>query len=112
DEVIALIRRSRAVDDARQGLMQNFGLSELQSQAILDMRLQRLTGMERDKIEAERKELEERIAGLNKLLANENLIRGVIRKELLEYKTKFGDERRTQIVGPAPEFRKEDTISE
>ncbi|MGD0622629.1 MAG: DNA gyrase subunit A [Thermacetogeniaceae bacterium] len=112
DEVIALIRRSRTVDEARQGLMQNFGLSEPQAQAILDMRLQRLTGMEREKIEAERKELEERIAALNKLLASENLISGVIRKELLEYKTKFGDARRTRIVGPAPEFKKEDTISE
>ena len=110
DEVIALIRRSRDVDEARQGLMQSFGLSELQAQAILDLRLHRLTGLEREKIEAERKELEERIAYLNKLLADENLIRGVIRKELLEYKTKFGDERRTRIVGPAHEFKKEDTI--
>ncbi|MGD0154156.1 MAG: DNA gyrase subunit A [Thermacetogeniaceae bacterium] len=112
DEVIALIRRSRTVDEARQGLMQNFGLSELQAQAILDLRLHRLTGLEREKVEAERRELEERIANLNKLLADEHLIRGIIRKELLEYKVKFGDERRTRIAGPAPEFRKEDTIPE
>ncbi len=112
DEVIALIRRSRTADEARQGLMQNFGLSELQAQAILDLRLHRLTGLEREKVEAERRELEERIAYLGKLLADELLIRGIIRKELLEYKVKFGDERRTRIVGPAPEFRKEDTIPE
>jgi DNA gyrase subunit A len=112
DEVIALIRRSQDADEARQGLMQNFGLSEAQAQAILDLRLHRLTGLEREKVEAERRELQERIAYLNRLLADERLIRGVIRKELLEYRTKFGDERRTRIVGPAPVFKKEDTIPE
>jgi DNA gyrase subunit A len=112
DKVIALIRGSRTVDEARQGLMQNFGLSEPQAQAILDLRLQRLTGLERDKVEAERKELEERIAYLNTLLADESLIRKVIRKELLEYKVKFGDGRRTRIIGPAPEFRQEDVTPE
>jgi DNA gyrase subunit A len=110
DEVIALIRRSQTADEARGGLMQNFGLSERQAQAILDLRLHRLTGLEREKVEAERRDLEERIAYLNTLLSNENLLRDVIRKELSEYKIKFGDARRTQIIGPAPEFRKEDTI--
>lgn len=110
DEVIALIRSSRTVEEARSGLMQNFGLSERQAQAILDLRLHRLTGLERDKVDEERKELVERIDYLNKLLANPSLIGAIIRKELLEYRTKFGDERRTKIVGPAPAFRKEDTI--
>ncbi|HHW40199.1 MAG TPA: DNA gyrase subunit A [Syntrophomonadaceae bacterium] len=112
DAVITLIRGSRSVDDARRGLMGNFNLSERQAQAILDMRLQRLTGLERAKIEDEKKELEKRISYLRELLASEGLIRGVIRSELLEIREKFGDDRRTEIIGKAPEVTKEDIIQE
>ncbi len=112
DEVIALIRRAKNVEEARQGLQEGFLLTERQAQAILDMRLQRLTALEREKVESERRELEERIARLKELLAREELIRGVIRTELLEFKEKFGDARRTQIVGPPPEVSREDIIPE
>jgi len=112
DAVITLIRGSRSVDDARKGLMENFNLSERQAQAILDMRLQRLTGLERAKIEDEGKELEKRISYLRELLASEDLIRGVIRSEILELKEKFGDDRRTEIIGKAPEVTREDIIQE
>ncbi|NPV29379.1 MAG: DNA gyrase subunit A [Firmicutes bacterium] len=112
DEVIALIRRAKNVEEARQGLQEGFLLTERQAQAILDMRLQRLTALEREKVESERRELEERIAHLKELLAREDLIRGVIRTELLEFKEKFGDTRRTQIVGPPPEVSREDIIPE
>lgn len=112
DEVIALIRRSKNVEEARQGLQEGFLLTERQAQAILDMRLQRLTALEREKVESERRELEERITRLKELLAREDLIRGLIRTELLEFKEKFGDARRTEIVGPPPEVSKEDIIPE
>ncbi|MDH7577654.1 MAG: DNA gyrase subunit A [Bacillota bacterium] len=112
DEVIALIRGSKHVDEARQGLQANFNLSERQAQAILDMRLQRLTALEQEKVEFERRELEERITRLKELLAREELIRGVIRDELLEVKGKFGDARRTEITGPPPEVSREDIIPE
>lgn len=112
DAVINLIRGSRTVDEARKGLMENFNLSERQAQAILDMRLQRLTGLERAKIEEEGTELEKRISYLKELLASEEKIRGVIRSELLEIREKFGDERRTEIVAKAPELTAEDIIQE
>lgn len=112
DAVISLIRSSRTVDEARQGLMESFGLSERQAQAILDMRLQRLTGLERSKIEQEGAELERRIAELSEILSSEERLKGVIRQELLEIKERFGDERRTEIVAKAPELTAEDTIQE
>ena len=86
DEVIKLIRASQTEDEARQGLMGNFGLSEKQAQAILDMRLRRLTGLERSKLIDEKNELEETISYLRGLLADEELIKGVVRDELLEVK--------------------------
>ena len=97
DEVIALIRASRTTQDARDGLMQRFGLSERQAQAILDMRLQRLTGLERDKIEAEYAELEKLIAYYKEVLANEGMVLGIIKDEILEIKRKYADPRRTEI---------------
>ncbi|NGP45191.1 DNA gyrase subunit A [Bacillaceae bacterium SIJ1] len=98
DEVIALIRASRTTDIARNGLMEQFGLSEKQAQAILDMRLQRLTGLEREKIEQEYKELIELIAELKAILADEEKVLEIIREELLEVKQRYGDERRTEIA--------------
>lgn len=112
DEVIALIRGSKTVEEARQSLQSRFDLSERQAQAILDMRLQRLTGLEREKIEGEKRELEKKIAYLRELLEREDLIRGVVRDELLEVKEKYGDARRTKIIGPPPEVTQEDIIPE
>ena len=97
DEVIALIRASRTAQDARDGLMQRFGLTERQAQAILDMRLQRLTGLERDKIEAEYAELQKLIAYYKDVLANESMVLGIIKDEILEIKRKYADPRRTEI---------------
>lgn len=112
DAVITLIRQSHTDEEARKGLMENFQLSEKQAQAILDMRLRRLTGLEREKVLEEKRELEERIRGLQELLASESLIRGVVRDELLKTGKKFGDDRRTVITGKAPEVKKEDIIPE
>ena len=112
DEVINLIRSSQTEAEARQGLIQNFELSEKQAQAILDMRLRRLTGLERNKLLDEKKELEDRISYLNKLLSQEKLLRGVVRKELLEVKEKFGDYRKTVITNRDPEVSDEDIIPE
>jgi DNA gyrase subunit A len=98
DEVINLIRNSRTTDIARQGLMEQFSLTEKQAQAILDMRLQRLTGLEREKIEEEYKELVKLISDLKAILASEEKVLEIIRKELLEIKEKFNDERRTEII--------------
>ncbi len=110
DEVIALIRASRTPDEAREGLMQNFGLSEIQAKAILDMRLQRLTGLERDKIREEYAELMQLIQKLREILADEGLRMKIIQDELREVKEKFGDEAKTQIIYAASDFRIEDTI--
>lgn len=98
DAVISLIRGSRTTDIAREGLMTQFQLSEKQAQAILDMRLQRLTGLERDKIEEELNSLHQLIAELKAILANEEKILEIIRQELLEVKDRFNDKRRTEIV--------------
>ena len=98
DEVIKLIRASKTSDIAQEGLMKKFGLSEIQSQAILAMQLRRLTGLERDKIENELAELLKLIAELEAILADEKKILGIIKDELLEMKEKYGDERRTQII--------------
>ncbi|GIO24000.1 DNA gyrase subunit A [Oceanobacillus sp. J11TS1] len=111
DEVISLIRNSKTADIAREGLIERFELSEKQAQAILDMRLQRLTGLEREKIEDEYKELQALIAELKAILADEEKVLEIIREELTEIKEKFSDERRTEIVaGGAGFFEDEDLI--
>ena len=110
DEVIHIIRS--AYNDAKEKLMERFGLSEIQAQAILDMRLIRLQGLEREKIENEYKELMERIAYFKSLLENEHLLMGVIKDELLEIKKKFGDKRRTKIVKDEGELDEEDLVEE
>jgi DNA gyrase subunit A len=112
DEVIALIRKSPTVDEAKEGLMTNFNLSEIQAKAILELRLQRLTGMERDKIRAEYNEIMEQIAYLNRILAEEPLRMQIIKDELSEIREKYGDERRTEIVFSAEDFRIEDIIAD
>ena len=112
DEVIELIRSSADPDSARAGLIQRFGLSELQAQAILDMRLQRLTGLEREKIATEYRETKALIKELEELLASEELQRAVIVKEIGEIKERYGDERRTEIVGAASDLQVEDLIKE
>ena len=112
DEVIALIRASRTAQEAREGLMSRFGLTERQAQAILDMRLQRLTGLEREKIEAEYAELQKLIAYYREVLANEEMVLGIIRDEILEIKRKYGDERRTEISALEGEIDMLDLIQE
>ncbi|WP_338471238.1 DNA gyrase subunit A [Niallia sp. XMNu-256] len=111
DEIITLIRSSRTTDEAREGLMTNFNLSEKQAQAILDMRLQRLTGLEREKIEEEYQELVKLIAELKAILADEEKVLEIIREELTEIKERFNDERRTEIVsGGLEDIEDEDLI--
>jgi len=110
DEVISLIRASKTPDEAREGLISKFNLSEIQARAILDMRLQRLTGLERDKIKAEFDELMKTIEGLKNLLNTEDLRMALIKEELTAIKEKYGDERRTEIVYGAEDFRIEDMI--
>lgn len=112
DEVISLIRNSATPDVAREGLMSNFGLSEIQAKAILELRLQRLTGMERDKIREEYEEIMQLIGRLKEILADEGLRMGIIKTELEEVKKKFGDERKTEIQYLAAEMRIEDIIAE
>ncbi len=108
DAVIKLIRASKTPDIAREGLMEHFSLSEVQAKAILDMRLQRLTGLERDKIKEEYAELQKMIESFNKILSDEGLRMQIIKDELYEIKEKYGDERRTEIVPNAEEFNPED----
>jgi DNA gyrase subunit A len=110
DAVITLIRSANDPKAAKEGLVASFGLSELQAQAILDMRLQRLTGLERDKILQEHKDMVELIAKLLAILADEKEIYKIIVTELKEIKEKFGDERRTQIVARSEEISIEDMI--
>jgi DNA gyrase subunit A len=112
DAVISLIRGSATVEDARNGLMQNFGLTEIQARAILDLRLQKLTGLERDKIKEEYEEIMQLINYLNSLLADEGMRMELIKKELLEMKDKFGDKRRTEIIQSADEINIEDLIAD
>ncbi len=112
DEVIALIRGSRTPQDARDGLMTRFGLTERQAQAILDMRLQRLTGLERDKLEAEYAELQKLIAYYRSVLADEQLVFGIIRDEITEIRRKYADERRTEITAMDGEIDMLDLIDE
>lgn len=110
DEVIALIRGSKDPDAAKQGLIDTFEFSEAQATAILNMRLQRLTGLEREKLEAEYNELQELITYLNSLLADEGLRMDVIKEELREVQAKYGDERRSEIVFNADDIDIEDMI--
>ncbi|UOQ83807.1 DNA gyrase subunit A [Gracilibacillus salinarum] len=113
DEIITLIRQSNTTEIAREGLMQRFHLSEKQAQAILDMRLQRLTGLEREKIEEEYKEIMAMIEEYKAILADEQKILQIIREELTEIKEKFNDERRTEIVaGGLDQIEDEDLIPE
>ncbi len=112
DAVIALIRASQTPEEAKDGLMAQFGLSEIQSKAILDMRLQRLTGLERDKIREEHAELMKTIAYLKEVLANEGLRLKIITDETLEIKEKYGDKRRTQIIEARGDMRMEDLIAD
>ncbi len=110
DAVIALIKRSKTVEEAREGLMSRFKLTKVQSQAILDMKLQRLTGLEREKIEEEYQKLKKLIAELKELLASRKKILGIIKKELLEMKEKYGDARRTTLAAAAEEIEEEALI--
>ncbi len=112
DRVIALIRGSADVEQAREGLMREFGLSEKQAQAILDMRLQRLTALERQKLQEEYRSLMEEIAFLEALLADERLVMKEIKRELKEIEEKYGDQRRTMIVPDEGEIDLEDLIVE
>ncbi|MFA5438057.1 MAG: DNA gyrase subunit A, partial [Candidatus Omnitrophota bacterium] len=112
DRIIKVIKTSKSVDVARVNLMKEFGLSEIQAQAILEMQLQRLTALERDKIDAEYAELLKKIELCRSILASEKKIEGIIKYELEELKKKYGDERRTDIVGEVEELEVEDLIAE
>ncbi|MCF0125705.1 MAG: DNA gyrase subunit A [Clostridia bacterium] len=110
DEVIKIIRAS--YDDAKERLMERFGLTEIQAQAILDMRLRTLSGLQREKIEEEYKQLMELIEHLRAVLASEKLVFDIVKEELLEIKDKFGDDRKTKIVAAEGEIDLEDLIKE
>jgi DNA gyrase subunit A len=112
DAVIALIKASASPDEAKAGLVREFKLSEIQAQAILDMRLQRLTGLERDKIIAEYEEVLKEIARLSSILASDSLVMKIIRDELLSLKAEYGDARRTEIVAQTSEIDIEDLIKD
>ncbi len=108
DEIIKLIRGSANPDDAKQGLIEIYGLSDVQAKAILDMRLQRLTALERDKIKRDYEEIQQKIANYKEILSNETMRMGIIKSELVEVKAKYGDERRTDIVAAEGEMSIED----
>jgi len=112
DAVIKLIRESSTPDDAREGLMANFGLTDIQARAILDMTLRRLTGLERDKIKDEYAALMKTIEYLKSILDNEDLRMQIIKDELAEIKDKYGDERKTEIVYSSAEMQTEDFIED
>jgi DNA gyrase subunit A len=112
DAVIKTIRQSQTTEIAKNALMEKFNLSEKQAQAILDMRLQRLTGLEREKLELEFQELLEKIAYYQKVLRDEKMVSGIIKEELSEVKNKFGDERRTLITDDDTKLEMEDLIAE
>jgi len=111
DEVIALIRASADAETARMGLMERFAFSEVQARAILDMRLQRLTGLERDKLQAEYDELMQKIERFRQILADEGLRMEILKEELDEVRERYGDERRTQITEDADDINVEDMIA-
>ena len=110
DEIIALIRSSQTGEEAKHGLIAQFNLSERQAQAILDMRLQRLTGLERDKIEEEYQELQKLIAELRAILADELKVIQIIREELNEIKERFSDKRRTEITAGGAEMMEDEDL--
>jgi len=113
DEIIKLIRKSKSVEEAYTELMKQFKFSQIQAQAILDMKLQRLAGLERKKIEDELKQVQEFIAELKEILASEKKMQKIIKDELLEIRAKYGDDRRTKVVKhKAKEFNPEDLIAE
>lgn len=112
DEVITLIRNSATPEVAKEGLMNNFGMTEIQAKAVLELRLQRLTGMERDKIKKEHEDILALIKKLQEILADEGLRFKIIKDELLEVKQKFGDERKTEITHLADEISMEDLVEE
>lgn len=112
DEVVNLIRTSKTGAEAKEGLMTRFGLTEKQAQAILDMRLQRLVGLERQRLHDEYVELEKTIAHLREVLGSEELVRGIIREEILAIRAKYADARRTEIVPIANEIELADLIQE
>ena len=110
DEVVKLIRASKSDQEALTGLMTKFGLTEIQAQAILEMKLRRLTGLERDKIEAELAELMKEIEELRSILASEAKVLNIIKEEMLEIKSKFGDERRTKIDMTAIDYIEDESL--
>ena len=112
DEVIRIIKSSKTVSDASSQLMKELSFTEVQAKAILEMRLQRLTGLEQGKIEEEHKKLLEDIENYNAILSNENLIFDIIKEDLHEIKQKFSDGRRSEIVGAVEDFRNEDFITD
>ena len=108
--MIRIIRSSKSVAEAKAGLIENFAFSEAQAQAIVDMRLRALTGLEREKLQAEYDELEKKIAEYEAILADEKVLLGVIRKEITLIRDKYGDERRTSIEIDAEDFSDEALI--
>jgi len=112
DETIQLIKKSKTVDEARGRLIKRFKLTEVQAQAILDMRLQRLTGLERRKVKDEQGELKKKIKELKAILDDPQKVLDIIKEELVAVKERFGDDRRTEIVGPAEDLSVEDLIAE
>ena len=108
DEVIKIIRAAKTPNDAISGLMERFELTEIQSRAIVEMRLRQLTGLMQDQLHAEYEEIQKQIAYLEEILVNDELCRKVIKDELIEIKTKYGDERRSEIVYSSEEFNPED----
>ncbi|MGR3174132.1 MAG: DNA gyrase subunit A [Candidatus Scalindua sp.] len=112
DEVIKLIKSSKTVEDARNSLVSEFSLSDVQANAILEMRLQRLTNLEQSKIEEEYKKICDNIKEFKAILADENLVLDIIREDIYEIKEKYGDERKTEIVEDVGDFDMEDLISE
>ena len=112
DEIIALIRASKSPEEARQGLMKNYPLTEIQAQAILDMKLQRLTGLERDRIITEYKDTLKEIERLKAILGSAALVSKIIKDELLEIRTRYADDRRTEITEETKEITIEDLITE
>jgi len=108
DEVIAIIRGSSTPQEAIQGLMERFSLSDIQSRAIVEMRLRQLTGLEQDKLHAEYEEIQKQITHLNDILNNEELRMKVIKDELIEIRDKYGDERRSKIIFASEEMNPED----
>ncbi len=112
DKIIKLIRNSDSVEIARQGLISQFSLSEIQANAILDMKLQRLTGLEQGKIEEEYKKICAEIKEYQAILASDKLVLNIIKKDIVEIKERFGDKRRTEIVAATTEFNIEDLIAE